>query len=184
MKTIKISVMVLATFFIIFSALGNNKGNKKSAKIDITEKIELSGIVKSDLGKLANATVTLYIENDEIYSAETTENGKYKLMLSFNKDYTVEISKEGFISKRFNISTMVPRGKKILINQQFMFGVKLISEEEFKGLNTIILNFPVTHFYYDKKNKQFEYDKEYAKNMQEAYNRLLEKARQINELDL
>lgn len=117
--------------------------------------------VMSDSGDnpwLDSATVTVYC-NDAVYTKVlTTRRGKCTFQLPLNRTYIVELSKPGFVSKRFEVNTKTPPNKKDVY--EFYFDMNLFASIE--GLDTKVLDKPIAIVYYNITNNQFEYDPGYT----------------------
>jgi len=75
---------------------------------------------------LANATVTVYInQNDKYREILTDENGAYQLEVLCEKDYNIEASKAGYSKDGLNLSTDVTPGRTM---KMLDFKIKDLSE--------------------------------------------------------
>ncbi|MCK7537002.1 MAG: hypothetical protein MZV63_41590 [Marinilabiliales bacterium] len=70
--------------------------------MDISAKLEVKeGSAKDGLIKL--------FENDKLIESFTSDrSGKFSLSLDLNKEYIIEFSKEGYVTKKISIDTHVP----------------------------------------------------------------------------
>ena len=66
---------------------------------------EFHGIVEEQNIPLGNVTIRAYQGQQLVINQATLENGYYQLKLSFNTNYFLEFSKQGYKPKRFFIST-------------------------------------------------------------------------------
>lgn len=108
--------------------------------------IEFKGYILNEKGKkLNNVEIKLYEENSLIHSDFITNKFAYNLWL--NKYYTVELSKEGYFTKRIAISTLasvydadpfecdIELIKKLddIDDSNFDFPVAIVEYKQFQG---------------------------------------------------
>lgn len=107
---------------------------------------------------LDSAIVTIY-QNNTIYNTiYTSRRGKCTFKLPLDRVYTVELSKPGFVSKKFEVSTKIPPNKKDAFTFDFDMDIFAFVE----GLDTKVLEKPIALVYYNITNNQFEYDAAYT----------------------
>lgn len=107
---------------------------------------------------LDSAVVTVYYNNAVYTKVLTTRRGKCNFQLPLDRTYIVELSKPGFVSKRFEVNTKTPPNKKDVY--EFYFDMNIF--ESIEGLDTKILDKPIAIVYYNVTNNQFEYDAGYT----------------------
>lgn len=107
---------------------------------------------------LDSAVVTVYVNNSVYTQVLTTRRGKCTFKLPLDRTYTVELSKPGYISKKFEVNTKTPSNKKDAYN--FDFDMNIF--EYIEGLDTKVLEKPIAIVYYNIINNQFEYDAGYT----------------------
>jgi len=118
-----------------------------------------------DGGSFSGTKVTI-TENGAV--KKVFEPGKSKMMpeLVFDKDYMITFEKDGYITKRVEISTKnVPediKGEDL----DFDFAVEIF--EQYEGVNTVIFNQPVAKWFYDPQEDEFTYDTDYTKSIRSA----------------
>lgn len=131
--------------------------------------VELNGSIRQRLVKnimgdsgdnpwLDSAVVTVYYNNAVYKRVLTTRRGKCNFQLPLDRVYTVELSKPGFVSKRFEINTKTPPNKRDAYD--FYFDMDIF--ESIEGLDTKLLEKPLAIVYYNVTNNQFEYDAAYT----------------------
>ena len=103
---------------------------------------------------LDSAIVTVYYNNTIYTKAYTTRRGKCTFQLALDKNYIVELSKPGFVSKRFEVNTKTPSNKKDAYS--FYFDMDIF--EYIEGLDTKVLDKPIAIVHYNVTNNEFEYD--------------------------
>jgi len=104
-------------------------------------------IVNSEDKKMKDVAINLY-EGNEIVSTEKW-NKKFEYDLDLEKNYVLELKKEGFVAKRIAISTF--EGDKGM-------------EKEKKGIDAVDTDFPSALIEYKKSQGRFTFDSKYAKN--------------------
>jgi hypothetical protein len=107
---------------------------------------------------LDSAVVTVYMNNAIYTKSLTTKRGKCSFKLSLDRQYLIEISKPGFVSKRFEINTKVPGDKK----DAFDFDFDMDIFEKVEGLDVSVLDKPIAKVLFDVPNNQFMYDMAYT----------------------
>jgi hypothetical protein len=107
---------------------------------------------------LDSAVVTVY-QNNVVYTRVlTTRRGKCSIKLPLDRIYIVELSKPGYVSKKFEVNTKTPINKKDAYD--FDFDMNIF--EDIEGLNTQVLEKPIAIVFYNITNNQFEYDAAYT----------------------
>lgn len=107
---------------------------------------------------LDSAVVTVYINNSVYTQVLTTRRGKCTFKLPLDRTYIVELSKPGYVSKKFEVNTKTPSNKKDAYD--FDFDMNIF--EHIEGLDTKVLEKPIAIVYYNITNNQFEYDAGYT----------------------
>ncbi len=113
--------------------------------------IEFKGYIVNEKGKkLNNVEIKLYEENSLIHSDFITNKFAYNLWL--NKYYTVEISKEGYLTKRIVISTLA----SVYDAEPFECDIELIKKTD--DLDGFDFDFPVAIVEYKQYQGGFHYN--------------------------
>ncbi len=164
---------IVCLFIIpLFSnAYSNSTANKPipvlSTEDTINYYLEINGSIRQmknvtgDSGDnpwLDSAVVTVYMNNAVYFKDLTSKRGKCSFKLSLNRQYTIELSKQGFVSKRFEINTKIPSDKKDVFD--FDFDMDIF--EKVEGLDVSVLDKPIAKVIYDAPNNQFVYDVNYT----------------------
>ncbi|MDB4533376.1 hypothetical protein N9242_00785 [Vicingaceae bacterium] len=113
--------------------------------------------VDSDNGKLKDVEVNLFKGNEKISTKKWSKSFEYDLGLEMY--YTLELVKEGFISKRIAISTF--EGDKGA--EPFLFVMELIKNDD--GIDGLDKDYPSALIKYKKDEGTFNFDVKYAKNI-------------------
>jgi len=117
--------------------------------------------------KMKNVSINLYQDNDLVSTKKWSKKFEYDLKLEAY--YTMELVKEGFISKKVAISTF--EGDKDA--EPFMFMMELIKER--KGVDNSELDFPTAIIKYKKNKGEFNFDVAYSKSVKKEQAELLKK---------
>lgn len=117
-------------------------------------------LVNEDNQKVKDAQVNLYASNEKISTKKWSK--KFDYTLEMGNQYTIEIIKEGYFTKRISIST--EGGDKNA--PPFLFVMELKSQTN-KGSDD---DFPSALIKYMKNEGAFNFDVKYAKNMKKEKN--------------
>ena len=160
MKLTRYVNSILAPILFLFLIPSDLIGQENNLAIDGTVKDENKG------GRMTGATVLLY-ENGVLKNRVSTEkSGKFEFNLEFDKEYTVEITRSGYVSKRLSFNT-----NNVPVEEQeygFEFGgFQVALFQEIPGLDVSILDQPIGKIAYDQKARQFTFDRDYTRSIQE-----------------
>ena len=112
--------------------------------------------------------------NRSTVKIEVKSSNRFKAYLPINSYITIEITAPEFHNKRFAFDSHVPADLKKI--PSYEFDMDIFSEEELKGVNTSLLDFPIGLVDYNERKKEFLRNKEYTKKMKKRYLDLLEEA--------
>ena len=154
--------------------------------------LEVRGMAELDERPLSNASATLYEGNTKVNSTQTGTDGTFSFRLEANKNYTVEVSKNGLVTKKISFITTLPdeeSGKWVS-----EFGMVMVRPCE--GVDYSVLQKPVDIVKFNVKRRSFESDRDYNEQMmpklqdiniksanclEDKYNQLIEKAEKLFE---
>lgn len=128
--------------------------------------LELRGTIRHLKGEnrdeahiLDSAVICVYNEKNTLVARYlTNRKGRCNFKLPLNRKFVVEVSKDGFVSKKVEINTKVPPEKKLA----YIFPFSLDIFEEVKGLNVSVLEKPIARISYHFAITQFDYDNVYT----------------------
>lgn len=153
--------------------LSNNSFAGNNNKIDTTSVqqktcLEVLGIALDEKDQPINGVeVKLYKENDEMEWTEITSvyhhEHSFLFKLEANQYYTIEVSKQGFVTRTVGISTNIPSNVSLKQLFRYEFEVSLFKEK--KGMDDFYMDFPVALISYDTKNDVFENNYAYTKHI-------------------
>jgi hypothetical protein len=119
---------------------------------------------KAYIKVLEDTSVFLKTESDKHF-------GKTHFPLPFDRVFIVEISKEGFVSKKIKVDTHLPSLKRRR-NMEFRFEADIL--EDIPGLNVEVLKKPVAEIRYNSTFDSFIYDVEYTSKVKKELKKLYE----------
>lgn len=137
--------------------------------------LNVFGFIYNKDERVREAKVVLYDGNRIVETVETKKNGKFLFQLNRNRDYTIEIIKDEFVTKRISISTKVPYGVGWL--PDFSFDTALMKVSKFRGIDISDLDFPSALIAYDKDDNEMDFSKTYSKLYKAQVKELLLQAR-------
>jgi hypothetical protein len=136
----------------------------------------VTGTVKKNKKKLEGAIVTLYKGSAIVQQISTPANGKFAFKLDQEADYTLSITKGGHITKKFVFSTRgVPedRAKEPFGGQDLEVSIfEMPKDPNIVAQINSILSQPMAKFFYDDKQKEVDFDKNYSQSVRDALARL------------
>ena len=137
---------------------------------------DVKGTVKNNGKKLDGAVVTLYKGSSQIQQVTTNSSGRFDVKMELNGEYTLTMTKGGFITKKFYFNTKgVPddRAKEEFGGQDIDVSLFQLPKDPniVSQINTI-LSQPMAKFYYDDGQKEINYDKTYSQSMIDALAKL------------
>jgi hypothetical protein len=160
----KVSVALILSTLLLSSIYG------QPAKKEVT--ITTGIIVEKDINMpLAGAKAILYENNNQISTVITKSDGIVTFTLLPNKDYTIEITKENYVTKRVSINTKIPTYE----TQQFEIAFSILLFVPCEGLDYSMLQNPVLKVIYNDVKRDFLQDKQYDELMQDKLSQLMKK---------
>jgi len=127
--------------------------------------IEVIGYVKQENNrKLKDTKVTLRSQSKKPDTVIVAEDGVFTLFLEYDKDYTIEMSGKGYVSKKIAFSTKKVPEKDKKEAHGFEFEISLFKEIE--GFDASVFNKPVAKVIYNQRKRYFDYDDAYTEQQQ------------------
>lgn len=119
-------------------------------------RIKEPGKTETEKGKpIENAIIKVYDDKHLLLGAFTTDKkGKTDFKVPINKDFFIEFSKSGYVSKIIQVNTHMPPERKLA----FIFPFEVNIFKEVEGLDVSILKKPVAKVVYNLIEHQFDYD--------------------------
>ncbi len=132
---------------------------------DTDSYLEVRGTAEKNRNPLSGAVVNLYQGNSKVRSLTTGSDGIFDFKLDLNKDYTIEVTKKGFISKKINFNTEVPDD----VTGRYVSEFAMSLYETCEGVDLSAFDAPVDMITFNKKQNGFESDKSYVSRMQAKF---------------
>lgn len=127
-----------------------------------TSSLQVRGYVFKDDKKIDNAIVKLY-QHNKIVQIAKTKKSKFDFILFSNLRYMVEVSYDGCVTERIQISTM----EKTEFSGKYMyeFRVDLMDMKDFEGVDISDLDFPTALIKYNTDDGEYWHDEDYSKSV-------------------
>ncbi|MBS1652897.1 MAG: hypothetical protein JSU07_12895 [Bacteroidetes bacterium] len=148
-------------FIFLICFLVQNTWAQKGVK---ESTVDVEGLVGDDDKPLAGAFIQV-TQNGKDYTSFTTDlDGRYNLYLPLGAEFLITATKRGYVKKSFYIDTRaVPADKS---DDKFAtIEANLVLFKYYEGVDYSIFNQPINKYYYSIKRDNFEYDKDYLKQM-------------------
>ncbi len=167
MKKVKALIPLLTLLVILSGAKAPNPPAKASS-------LEIKGYVFKGDEKVSDARVSLY-QNNQVVQKAITKKSKFQFILFSDMRYMVEISKEGCVTERIQISTK----EKTEFSGKYLyeFKVDLMDLKKFKGVDISDLDFPTALIKYDTKEGEYLHDLSYSQQVKDELKKLKAEAR-------
>jgi DNA polymerase III alpha subunit (gram-positive type) len=126
-------------------------------------------------GNLKGAQIKVEKNGKQVQLQDVTKP-RFEFALEYDCDYIFTYIKEGYVSKKVEVSTKVPKEKQSLEFEPFKFDVEIF--KQYAGVNTIMYNQPVGKIKFNDVLNEFDYDTDYTKSIQNALNKIEEELKQ------
>ncbi|HET6227302.1 MAG TPA: hypothetical protein VFF27_13545 [Bacteroidia bacterium] len=168
-----LSSFIISLLFFLFT----------SSSLNAQFLYEIDGTVTTGSKKLDGAVVTLFKGGTQVKQVSTPSNGKFSISLDQESEYTMTVTKPGFITKKFVFST---KGMPTDIAKNYEGGAKPeISIFEIpkdpavvSQVNSILAQ-PMAKFIYDPTEQDIVFDKAYSESMLQELNRLSQLEKEV-----
>jgi tetratricopeptide (TPR) repeat protein len=133
--------------------------------------LEVRGISELEMQPLARATANLYEGTNKIQSIQSAADGSFSFKLEINKQYTIEVVKDGLVGKKISFNTTMPDEEKGTWINEFSIGLIKYCD----GVDYSALKEPVDIVKFDPKRRQYVSDKDYVSRMRPKIENVLAK---------
>jgi tetratricopeptide (TPR) repeat protein len=157
---------LLVSILVCCSAMISNAQDKTAERY-----LEVRGTSELDMKPLARATANLSEGGNNIQTVQTGADGSFSFRLEMNKQYTIEVIKDGLVAKRISFNTTMPEEEKGTWMNEFSIGLVKYCD----GVDYSILKDPVDIIRFDPKRREFVSDKEYVNRMRPRLESVLAK---------
>ena len=153
---LKRTITALLSILIIVGSFSNLSAQKVKGYLTIR------GTVKIERDNFAVSKVKVFVDGslDKIYDADKT--GKFTFNIDLNKDVVLEVTRQGYYSKKLEFNTNVPIEDVGIWN--YKFSVELLPEVD--GFDATIMEQPIGKIKFVDKMGDFDYDEAYTSEMQ------------------
>ncbi len=131
--------------------------------------LEVRGTSELNMEPLARATANLYEGSGKVKSVQTGADGSFSFRLEMNRQYIIEVEKDGLISKRISFNTTIPDEEKGTWMNEFSIGLL----KSCNGVDYSVLKDPVDRVSFDAKRREFVSDKSYVSGMRSKIENML-----------
>ena len=139
--------------------------------------LTIKGAVEKGKEPLKDAQITLYQGSTEVRTVRAGRDGEFSIDMEINKEYTVEFSKEEFVSKKIFVDATVPEGEGGTWMVEFSVGLFKM----YPGLDVSALDKPITKILYNERENGFAYDYNYTEKMMAKVDKILRQLEQLKE---
>lgn len=139
--------------------------------------LRVTGIVKDDKSILANATIKAIENNITTHSTQTDQKGKFEVKLDLSKDYTLEISKEGYLTSNYKIDTKT--SKEYHKYWVFNFNITTVLVPQIEGLDQSFFSGRDINISFNNSFEKFTADRDKNRGVFKKNRELLAKAKEI-----
>ena len=128
------------------------------------QQVPVEGKIEDDEGAVNGAQIIVVQGGKTILNISTGADGKYAFQLPLGNDYVVSVTRAGYITKKFAVST---RGVPPEIAQYKFKGFQASPSiwPKVDGVDYSALNQPASKFFYDPNKQDFTNDKAYQEQM-------------------
>jgi len=167
-KTLNFKFLSILTIFIL---------TLTSAKMPDVISFEFNGTVSTAEEALEGVEVRIFEGNEVLSTIYSDKKGRFEFELLKGSDYTLEFSKDGYVTKRMIVRTNVEEGVKKL--PKLKFEIALVDKARYADAienypeSASILDFPSAIIEYSKALGDFDYRMKYTEH-------ILEKVKEID----
>ncbi|MGM0497141.1 MAG: hypothetical protein ACQESJ_04440 [Bacteroidota bacterium] len=161
-KKIFLTVSLLGVFIMGFSQEGV---------------LTLKGAVEKGEEPLNDAQITLYQDSEEVENIRTGNDGEFSVDMEINKEYTVEFSKDEYVSKKIFVDANVPEDEEGTWMVEFSVGLFKM----YPDLDVSALDKPITKILYNERENGFAYDYNYTEKMMAKVDKILQQLEDLKE---
>jgi tetratricopeptide (TPR) repeat protein len=131
--------------------------------------LDVRGTSELDMQPLSRANANLYEGSNKVKSVQTGSDGSFSFRLEMNKQYVIEVEKDGLVSKRISFNTSIPDEEKGTWMNEFSIGLV----KKCNGVDYSVLKEPVDRVGFDSKRREFVSDKNYVSGMRSRIENML-----------
>ncbi|MDY6801189.1 MAG: hypothetical protein SVU94_08195, partial [Bacteroidota bacterium] len=125
--------------------------------------IAIEGVLGIINGTPKDGKIKLYENGQLVETYISDRSGKIQVDLDLNKDYILEFSKEGYVTKKININTEMPAEYLDKRFAPIRFAVDLF--QQYDEVNTVVFTQPVGVIKFYEQIGDFDYDVDYSREV-------------------
>ena len=164
--------LVLSALVFIFCVIANAQ----------VSGVEIYGNIGDENTDLEGVQVKVSQAGRTLSSVNTDMNGDYAVKLPFGGEFLLEVSREGYVAKRFTVSTVgIPAEKQTDKFQPIGASINLLRRIE--GVDYSILNQPMMKFRYNMVEETMEFDKTHQAMMSAEIKKIEEAQKELRRLE-
>ena len=122
------------------------------------------GKLKVKYGDISRSKLILYEKDEIIETYSPTNTGKFEVELDYYKEYVMVFTKDGYVEKKISFDTYVPSELENEKLGPIDFIIDLFPMAE--GVDLSVFKNPVGHIKYDRSIDNFDYDKDYSRQIE------------------
>lgn len=142
-----------------------------SAALQAQEPFKIYGKFMVNDGSISSGKIKVE-KNGKQVSVVEVKKSKFEFALEYDCQYVFSYIKEGYVTKKVEVNTNVPKEKQSLEFEPFKFDVEIF--KQYEGVNTVIYNQSVGKIKFNDVLNEFDYDTDYTKSIQSELARIEE----------
>jgi hypothetical protein len=140
--------------------------------------LRFQGNVSDERNALSGVTLQVAKGGRVINNILTDAGGRYSFELPMGADYMVTVSKEGYVSKKFSVSTIgIPAEMSGLRFPSVEASLSLFKKME--SIDYSLLAQPINKFYFDIEREDFVFDENHLKQMKKGIDLIKEQEKAL-----
>jgi tetratricopeptide (TPR) repeat protein len=133
--------------------------------------LAIDGLVKEETGgRLTGAKVALYRDGVQVETQTSERNGRFEFFLDFDHEFTIRVSKSGFVEKIIYVNTHGVPPDEQAFGYEWPITVELFTRVE--GVDYSLLEKPIGKIYYEERVQNFVGDNAYMRQIEDELKRL------------
>ncbi len=125
MSKLKIKVLFPAIILSILVAFSFSATAQKEEPLKI---LKINGIVEYKGKPVKNAVITISRNGQVVKQIITEENGKFKMKLEKDGNYTIKTTKKGYLDRYLIFSTYIP--EDIAVKEEYRFAINMYKKDK------------------------------------------------------
>ena len=166
-------IIFLLTYFTTVIAFAQLSGTKQKDVIN-EDNVFFDGVVSDYYSgeRLSNVTIQAIANGNVVASGTSDANGEYKMVLEFDKEYTISFSKAGLMNKIITLNSFgVPENKRHKVPDM---GAEITLFKPNECIKSEMLTSPVGKAVYFADRNVMDWDMNYSMDKLAALNKMLD----------